>query len=70
MSFGMRNNVLFLVVMWFKACGHFIAGIVVLNPAEDINVHLFVVCCVCSGFCHKLIALSEESYWLCVSYCL
>jgi hypothetical protein len=29
-------------------------------------ISLFVVCCVCSGLCHKLITLSEESYWVCV----
>jgi hypothetical protein len=31
---------------------------------------MFVVCCVGSGLCDKLIPHSEESYWVCVSNCV
>jgi hypothetical protein len=31
---------------------------------------VLAVCCVGSSLCDKLIALSEESYWVCVSNCV
>jgi hypothetical protein len=35
------------------------------NPAKGMDVHLtFVVCCVGSGFCDKLITCSQETCWV------
>jgi hypothetical protein len=49
------------VTMHSKAmvCGHSIAGIMGLNPAEDMDVHL--VCCVDSSLCYGPITHSEET---------
>ena len=40
-------------------CGHSVAGIMGLNPAEDMDVHL--VCCVGSSLCDGLITHSGET---------
>ena len=46
-----------------RVCGPSIAGIVGLNPAEGMDIHLvFTECCVGSGLCDELIIHSEESY--------
>jgi len=53
---------------------HPIAGIVVSNTAEGINIYLlrFLLCCVGSGLCYDLITPSKEYYRVCecVSNCV
>ena len=39
-------------------------GVAGSNPAADMTF-VFVVCCVGSGLCNKLITRPEESYWEC-----
>jgi hypothetical protein len=58
--------------MWSNAvCDRSTAGGVGSNPAENVVVRLvFVVCCVISGLCDKLITRSEESYRVCVFVCV
>jgi len=41
--------------------------VAVSNPAEGwVFIFAFVVCCVCSSLCDKLVVISEESYQMCV----
>ena len=47
----------------------FTTGIAGSNPAEDREL-VFVVRCVSSGHCDKLITRSEESYRVCFSNCV
>jgi hypothetical protein len=54
-----------------QVCGRLTDGIADANPAEGMEVPLFlVVCCVGSGLCNRLITRSEESYRVRVSNCV
>jgi hypothetical protein len=58
--------------MWYKALFSrlLIAVFAGSNPSENMDVHVFVVCCAGSGLCDGLITCSEEYYCLCVCVCV
>ena len=51
-----------------KVYGWLIAGITGLNPTAFMDIRL--LCCVSSGHRDGFIAVSEESYWICLSNCV
>jgi hypothetical protein len=58
-----------------QVCGHSIAGITGLNPAEGMDVNLMCLLCVCvcvcvgSTLCKRLVSISELLFWVCVCVC-
>jgi hypothetical protein len=53
-----------------SVCSSLIAGKAVKNPKGMDVCLLFVVCCVGSGLCDRLITRPEESYGVCVCVCV